>query len=361
MWEDNIRRVVPYTPGEQPRKKVIKLNTNECPYPPSGKVLRALREADYEALRLYPDPLCARLREVIAQYYGVGTENTFVGVGSDDVLSMCFLAFFAGKDPVLFPDITYSFYDVWAEVYGIPYRTIPLTEEFSINLKDYDRENGGVVICNPNAPTGVVHPLGEIEEFISANKDSVIIVDEAYIDFGGESAVGLIGKYENLAVVRTMSKSRALAGLRVGYAFGSEKLIGCLNDVKFSVNSYTMNMPSLIGAAAAMEDEEYFQEIRGRIIKTRTWVSEELRALGFRFRDSGTNFLFVTHPEKPAKEIFNKLRERDIFVRYFDRDRIREYLRISIGTDEEMRLLLTALEEILGINGRKDIMYGGLR
>ncbi len=310
-----------------------------------------MKEADYESLRLYPDPLCLKLRERIADYYGIGPENTFVGVGSDDVLSMCFLAFFAGKLPVLFPDITYSFYDVWAAVYGIPCKEIPLAEDFSIRLGDYPHENGGIVICNPNAPTGVVHPLSEIEEFVKKHDESVIIVDEAYIDFGGESAVRLIGKYENLAVVRTMSKSRALAGLRVGYAFGSKKLIGYLNDVKFSVNSYTMNLPSLVGAAAAMEDEEYFQEILGRIIKTRSRVSEELRSLGFRFRESGSNFVFVTHPEKDAEEIFEKLRERDIFVRHFNRERIRNYLRISIGTDEEMVILIKALGEILGKKG----------
>ncbi len=354
MWEDQIRKVVPYTPGEQPGRKVIKLNTNECPYPPSERVICALREADYESLRLYPDPLCLKLRKVIADYYGVTPENTFVGVGSDDVLSMCFLAFFAGKRPVLFPDITYSFYDVWASVYGIPFRTIPLTEDFTIRLSDYDRENGGIVICNPNAPTGASKPLSELEAFLERQQNSVVIVDEAYIDFGGESALRLIEKFENLCVVRTMSKSRALAGLRVGYAFGSARLIRYLNDVKFSVNSYTMNLPSLVGAAAAMEDEAYFQEIVSRVVKTRERVSKQLKRLGFQFCDPAANFVFVTHPGKPAEEIFDLLRQRDIYVRHFNRERIRNFLRISIGTDEEMDCLLKTLEEILGTAPRRE-------
>ena len=231
-FEDNIRRVVPYTPGEQPERKVIKLNTNECPYPPSPKAAECLRTLNTDSLRLYPEAACKTLVKAIGKYYGVDEECIFAGVGSDDVLSMCFLTYFAGKKPVIFPDITYSFYDVWASVYGIPYETIPLDEDFNIRIEDYKRENGGVVIANPNAPTGVALDLDQIEEIVKANRESVVIVDEAYIDFGSRTALPLINKYENVIVVRTMSKSRARAGMRIGYAFACRKLIGYLNDVK---------------------------------------------------------------------------------------------------------------------------------
>ncbi|MCR5650369.1 MAG: histidinol-phosphate transaminase [Lachnospiraceae bacterium] len=348
-FEENIRRVTPYTPGEQPVKKVIKLNTNECPYPPSPKVSDALKSMDTDALRLYSEVTCGTLTDALSSYYGVPKNRIFAGVGSDDVLSMCFLTFFAGKDPVLFPDITYSFYDVWASVYRIPYETIPLDDDFNIRPTDYHRRNGGVVIANPNAPTGVILSGELIEDVISHNKDSVVIVDEAYIDFGGESALPLIDRYDNLIVVRTMSKSRALAGMRIGYCFGNEKLIKYLNDVKYSVNSYTMNTPSLIAGAKAIEDDEYFKEITGRIIKTRETFSKSLRELGFTFRDSSANFVFAKPPVPfEALELFERLRERDIFVRHFKKpERISEYLRITIGTDEEMGELINALKEIM--------------
>ena len=344
---DNIRRVVPYTPGEQPKTKVIKLNTNECPYPPSPEVIRALREADYDRLRLYPDPVCDSFISALSEYYGVGKEKIFAGVGSDDVLSMCFMTFFNGDKPLLFPDITYSFYDVWAEVYRIPYRQIPLREDFTIDADDYMNENGGIVIANPNAPTGVAENSEKLERIIAGNQESVVIVDEAYIDFGGESCLPLIDKYDNLIVVRTMSKSREMAGMRLGYAFGNAELIKYLNDVKFSVNSYTLNMPSLIAGEAAIKDRGYFEEITGKVRTTREWCKGELKKRGFEFADSQTNFIFAGNPHYPAVRIFEELKKRGIYVRYFNKPRIDGYLRISIGTDEEMRGFISALDEIL--------------
>ena len=355
-YEENVRKVVPYTPGEQPGGKVIKLNTNECPYPPSPEVIKALKEFDHDALRKYPDPVCGELISALASYYGLGEDEVFVGVGSDDVLSMCFLTFFSGKDPILFPDITYSFYDVWAEVYGIPYKTIPLREDFSIDPADYKGiKNGGIVIANPNAPTGVAESLDVIEDIVSANPDVMVIIDEAYIDFGGETTLPLLKKYGNMMVVRTMSKSRALAGMRIGYAFGNKKAIKYLNDVKFSVNSYTMNMPSLKAGAAAIKDDAYFRDTVSKVTATREWTKNELKDLGFTFRDSAANFIFASHEgvlpgesrEDMAERIFTFLKEKDIYVRYFNKPRINGYLRISIGTDEEMRVLINALKEII--------------
>ena len=270
-----------------------------------------------------------------------------MGVGSDDVLSMAFLTFFNSNKPVLFPDITYSFYDVWAQLYRIPYEQIPLKSDFTIEPSDYFRENGGIVIANPNAPTGVELPLSAIEEIVKRNPDVVVIVDEAYVDFGGESALPLIDKYDNLLVVQTFSKSRSMAGMRIGYAFGSKKLIGYLSDAKFSFNSYTMNMPSLELGALAIEDRDYFEKTRSMIIRTRERTKEELSKLGFVFADSKTNFIFAMHPDRPGKELFEYLRQHDIIVRRFDLPRISEYLRISIGTDEEMDTLISVLKEII--------------
>lgn len=346
-FEDNIRKVFPYTPGEQPQRPVIKLNTNECPYPPSPAVKKALNEMDTALLRKYPDPSASLLVDAVASYYKLSPEQVFVGVGSDDVLSMCFLTYFHGKKPILFPNITYSFYDVWAEVYRIPYKQIPLTEDFSINPTDYHQENGGIVIANPNAPTGVLENLDFIEDILKANPDSIVLVDEAYIDFGGETALPLLDKYENLVIVRTTSKSRAMAGMRIGYAFGSKKLIKYLNDVKFSVNSYTMNLPSILAGKAVMEDDAYFREIVEKMVKTREWTKQELKRLGFKFRDSKTNFIFATHPTASAKTLFEQLKAQDIFVRYFNQPIINNYLRISIGTDAEMKKFIEVLEGLL--------------
>ena len=347
-WDDNVRKVIPYTPGEQPDfPDMIKLNTNETPYPPAPGVEEKIRNMKPEALRLYPAPGADSLVNALASYYHLKPEEVFVGVGSDDVLAMAFLTFFHSGKPILFPDITYSFYDVWADLFRIPYERQPLDEQFCIRKEDYLKENGGIISPNPNAPTGVELPLADIEEIISKNPDVVVIVDEAYIDFGGTSARELIRKYENLLVVQTFSKSRSMAGMRIGYAFGCPKIIRYLNDVKYSFNSYTMNRPSLEIGTAALEDEAYFQETRQKIIHTRERVKKELAKLGFRFADSKTNFLFVTHPEFDAEKLFQALKEKHIFVRYFKKPRIDQYLRITIGTDAEMDALLAFLHNYI--------------
>ncbi len=348
--EDNFRKVTPYVPGEQPKiPNLIKLNTNENPYPPAPGVRDALLKLaeDPSVLRKYPAPDCEILEEAIADYYGISRDRLFVGVGSDDVLSMAFLTFFNSKKPVLFPDITYSFYDVWAEVYGIPYKQIPLDENFEIRAEDYRMENGGIVIANPNAPTGVAKPKAWMEDFLKEHTDTVVIVDEAYVDFGAESVIDLIDKYENLLVVQTFSKSRSMAGMRIGMAFGSKLLIKYLKDVKFSVNSYTMNTTSLLLGVEAIRDDAYFREKVQAVIATRERVKLQLKSLGFVFRDSKTNFIFASHPAMDASEIMKKLRERGIIVRHFSKPRIDQYLRISIGTDAEMDELIKALAEIL--------------
>lgn len=348
--EDNFRKVTPYVPGEQPKiKNLIKLNTNENPYPPAPGVRKALEElaSDIGILRKYPAPDCEILEEAISEYYGISRDKLFVGVGSDDVLSMAFLTFFNSDKPVLFPDITYSFYDVWAEVYRIPYKQIPLNEQFEINIEDYRIENGGIVIANPNAPTGVSKGKAWIEDFLKEHRDSVVIVDEAYVDFGAESVIDLIDSYENLLVVQTFSKSRSMAGMRIGMAFGCENLIKYLKDVKFSVNSYTMNTTSLLLGVEAIRDEEYFRVHVDKIIATRERAKLQLKSLGFEMPDSKTNFLFVTHPRMRAEKIFASLRERGIIVRHFAKPRIDNYLRISVGTDEETEKLVNAMAEIL--------------
>ena len=347
-WEENVRKIVPYVPGEQPDVPgMIKLNTNECPYPPAPGVQAAIAAMQSRDLRLYPDPDASVLVEGLADYYGVKKEQVFVGVGSDDVLSMAFLTFFNSDKPVLFPDITYSFYDVWADLYRIPYETCALDDDFRIRPQDYKRLNGGVIFPNPNAPTGVYEPLDLVEEIVRANRDVVVIVDEAYIDFGGESALPLTRKYDNLLVVQTFSKSRAMAGMRIGFAMGDEKLIKYLSDAKFSFNSYTLNRPALALGAEALKDRAYFEEITGRIVATRERVKGELKKLGFTFPDSLTNFIFATHERIPAAQIFQALRERNIYVRHWDKPRISDYLRITVGTDEEMDTLLAFLREYI--------------
>ena len=344
-WERNIRRVVPYTPGEQTNEKVIKINTNECPYPPAPGVEKALKELNYESLRLYPKPAADDLVNAIAKYYGKKSSQVFVGVGSDDVISMAFLAYFNSDKPVLFPDVTYSFYDVWADVYRIPYEKQALDDNFRIKPEDYYRENGGIIFPNPNAPAGIYESLDMIEDIVKHNPDSVVIIDEAYIDFGGKSALALTDKYENLLVVQTFSKSRAMAGMRIGFAIGSEKLIKYLNDVKYSVNSYTMNTPSLVVGPIAIEDDAYFKETTGKIIKTREWMKKELKALGFTFPDSMSNFIFATHKDYDAEELLKYLRENKILVRHFKGERVKDYLRISVGTDEQAEALIETLKK----------------
>lgn len=347
-WEKNVRTVDPYVAGEQPKQAgVIKLNTNECPYPPSPMVRKAAEDFDCEKLRLYPDMNAEKLVNALAGYYHVKPEQIFVGVGSDDVLAMAFMTFFNGDKPILFPDITYSFYDVWADVFRIPFRTCPLDEDFCIRKEDYLVPNGGIVIPNPNAPTGVLEATAMFEEILQANPDSVVIIDEAYIDFGGESMLPLIEKYDNLMVVQTFSKSRAMAGIRIGFAIANEKLIRYLKDVKFSFNSYTMNMPSIEMGTAAVLDDAYFKEIVGKIVATREWTKEQLRELGFTFADSKSNFIFATHKSVPARDIFLALKENNIYVRYWNKPRIDNYLRITIGTDEQMQKLITFLKTYL--------------
>lgn len=347
-WEAYVRKVVPYVPGEQPQdERMIKLNTNENPYPPAPGVLRALKEFDTDKLRLYPEPTCKVLVDAIAENYGLDSGQVFVGVGSDDVLAMIFLTFFNSKKPVLFPDITYSFYDVWADMLRIPYEVRALDENFLIKKEDYYGENGGVIFPNPNAPTGILMELSEIEDIIAHNRDVIVVVDEAYIDFGGVSALPLIEKYDNLLVVQTFSKSRSLAGMRVGYAMGNPKLIRYINDVKYSFNSYTMNQTALALGVEAIRDRAYFEETRQKIIDTREWTKKELKALGFMFGDSMSNFIFAAHERIPAKELFEALRKEHIYVRYFSKERIENYLRISIGTREEMETFVEFLKNYL--------------
>ena len=349
-WEDNVRTVTPYVPGEQPKdtEKVIKLNTNEMPYPPSPKVIQALAEFDADKLRLYPPADVAPLRDALAKHYGFGNDEVFVGVGSDDVLSMAFLTFFYSDRPVIFPDITYSFYDVWADVYRIPYETKPLDKDFHIIKSDYLCPNGGIVIANPNAPTGVSEEadVSFIEDIVAGNPESVVIVDEAYVDFGAVTALPLVRKYDNVLIVRTFSKSRAFAGMRIGFAIGSKKLIKYLNDVKYSINSYTMNRPAIELGLASLSDTEYFEKTVSDVIRTREWTKKELKARGFDVTDSRTNFVFASPSGIKAGDLFTKLRERGIYVRWWDKDRIRDWLRISIGTDDEMRIMVAAIDDI---------------
>ncbi len=347
-WENYVQKVVPYVAGEQPKdQNVIKLNTNENPYSPAQGVAEVIRNFDCEILRKYPDPNVSALVDILAQYHGLDNNQVFVGVGSDDVLAMSFLTFFHSEKPILFPDITYSFYDVWADLYRIPYECQTLDENFCIKIEDYKKENGGIVLANPNAPTGVMAEVSVLEEIIAANRDSVVIIDEAYVDFGGASCVSLIEKYDNLLVVQTFSKSRSLAGMRIGYAMGSSKLIQYLNDVKLSFNSYTMNTLTIVAGVASMMDEAYFRENIAKVVATRERTKLELAKLGFTFGDSKTNFIFATHKTVPAQEIFEALRKNKIYVRYWNKPRIANYLRISIGTDEEMDKMLTFLATFL--------------
>ena len=337
-WSRRIRDAVPYVPGEQPRGRTfIKLNTNENPYPPSPKVVEAVKSAAGEGLRLYPDPECAGLRAAAAKLHGVTPEQVFPGNGSDEVLAFCFQAFFDPERPILFADITYTFYAVYTDYFGLKAWQIPLDEDFSLPVERFCKaENcGGVVIANPNAPTGR-----------SVDLDVVVLVDEAYVDFGGVSADTLLKEYDNLVVVRTLSKSRALAGLRVGYALGSPNLIAGLCCVRDSINSYTVDRLAQAGAVAALEDGPYFEEMRERVIRTRERTEERLRAMGFAVLESKANFLFVSHPKRTGKALLDGLREQGILVRWFDRPRIGNYLRISVGTDDEMDALCAALKAL---------------
>ncbi len=351
-WEANIRKVVPYTPGEQPNQPdMIKLNTNENPYPPAPGVRRVMEELKEERLRLYPDPTASLLVNALAEAYGRPAEQFFVGVGSDDVIAMAFQTFFNSEKPILFPDITYSFYSVWADLFRVPYERPALNEQFEIVKEDYYRENGGIIFPNPNAPTGVYMELCEIEDILKHNPDVIVIVDEAYVDFAGPSAMSLVDKYDNLLVVQTFSKSRSMAGMRIGFAVGNPELIKYLNDVKYSFNSYTMNQTSLVMGAEAVKDAAYFQETLQKIVDTRERTKAELRKLGFSFPDSQANFIFAKHESCPAKELFEALKEQHIYVRYFQSPRIDNYLRITVGTDAEMDALLDFLRTYLKHRG----------
>lgn len=345
---NKLRKIDPYVPGEQSQAaNLVKLNANENPYPPSPRVTEVLRTFDAAKLALYPDANGLRLKNALAARFSVKNTQVFLGNGSDDVLALAFQSFFCSDLPILYPDITYSFYPVWCDLLRVPYETVPLDDDFCVNVRDYDKPNGGVILPNPNAPTGRGVTLDFIEDLLQHNADSVVIIDEAYVDFGAQSAVALIDKYENLLVVQTMSKSRSLAGQRIGYALGSETLISTLEAVKNSYNSYTMDMIALETGAASVEDETYFRQTCDQVIATRTRSAKALAALGFTVLPSQSNFLFVTHPNKAAKAIFEALRKQNIFIRYFSLPRIDNYLRITIGTDEQMDKLFAALKSIL--------------
>lgn len=343
-----LRRIDPYVPGEQPQSDdIIKLNANENPYPPAPGVAEVLRTFDASRLALYPDANGKALKTALANRFGVKPTQVFLGNGSDDVLALAFQSFFCSQQPILYPDITYSFYPVWCDLFRIPYETVPLDENFCVNIRDYDKPNGGIVLPNPNAPTGRGVSLDFLEDLLQHNADCVVIIDEAYVDFGAQSAVPLLQKYENLLVVQTMSKSRSLAGLRIGYALGSETLIATLEAVKNSYNSYTMDAVALAAGEAAVADEAYFQETCRKVVATRERTADALRKLGFTVSPSLTNFLFVTHPTQKAPEIFEYLRQKNIFIRYFKLPRIDNYLRITVGTDEQMDRLVQALRDFL--------------
>ncbi len=347
-WSDVVKTLTPYVPGEQPQlDKLVKLNTNESPYPPSPQVLQAIAAVNADTLRLYPDPESVALRRAIAARNGLQLEQVFVGNGSDEVIALAFLALLKHQLPLYFPDVSYSFYPVWSDLYDIDYATIPVRQDFSIDPDSFPTPNGGIIIPNPNAPTGMLMSQDSIRSLLRKSADSVVVIDEAYIDFGGESAVALINEFDNLLVVQTLSKSRALAGLRVGFAMGSTVLIEALLRVKNSFNSYPLDVIAQRAALASIEDEDYFRSSCLRLIKSRDALSIALGTLGFTVLPSGANFIFTSHPHYPAGQLFARLRERGIVVRYFDKPRIDNHLRISIGTEEDNATLIDALRELL--------------
>ena len=347
FWSGRIREMTPYVPGEQPRGQTfIKLNTNECPYPPSPRALEAVRAAAGDSLRLYPDPECLELRQTIARRYRLSENQVFMGNGSDEVLAFAFQAFFDPEREIVFPRVSYSFYPVYARYFGLRYRQVPMKDDLSVDLDAMMGDNGGVVIPNPNAPTGMALPLERIEALLRANPEAVVIVDEAYVDFGADSAVPLIRDYPNLLVVQTASKSRALAGLRVGWALGSSNLIDGLRCVRDCINSYTVDRVAAAGLKGAMEDEGYFQSVRGRVMATRDRTAQKLAELGFSVLPSRANFLFVSRPGVSGAALQAGLRERGILVRRWDDPLIADWLRITVGTDGDMDALLAALAEL---------------
>ncbi|MEJ2591075.1 MAG: histidinol-phosphate transaminase [Candidatus Thiodiazotropha sp.] len=347
-WSPVVNQLTPYVPGEQPKvDNLVKLNTNENPYGPSPKVIEAIRGELGDGLRLYPDPGSTRLRETVAAYYHMKPEQVFIGNGSDEVLAHAFFAFFQHPRPLLFPDISYSFYPVYCDLYDIDYRTVPLREDFSICLDDYDSANGGIIFPNPNAPTGRLLPLDDIERLLERNRESVVVVDEAYIDFGGESAARLVGRYPNLLVIQTLSKSRSLAGMRIGLALGHPGLIEGLIRVKDSFNSYPVDRLALAAAVAAFEDETYFSTARQKVIDAREQLAAALDDLGFEVVPSAANFLFVRHPGRDAAELAAALRRQGVIVRHFALPRIDQHLRITVGTPPQNHRLIDCLKRIV--------------
>ena len=347
-WTKNLRNIEPYVPGEQSKDKdIVKINANENPYPPSPKAAEVLKSFDTNKLRFYPSANSTKLKEAIAKYYKVDVSNVFVGNGSDDVLAVAFQSFFNSEKPIVYPDMTYSFYPVWCSLFGIKYKNYPVGDDFRINPEDYKEKNGGVVIPNPNAPTSLGEGLDFVEKILNYNQDSVVIIDEAYVDFGGTSSIPLIDKYENLLVTGTFSKSRSLAGLRIGFAIGSKALIDVMEAVKNSYNSYTVDSLSIEMGAASIEDDEYFKSTCKKVIKTRERVTLELKKLGFDVLDSQTNFIFVTHNKHNMKSLFEYLKTQKVFIRYFSLPRIENYVRITIGTNEEMDIFLEKTKEFI--------------
>lgn len=348
FWSPLVHSLTPYVAGEQPAiSGLVKLNTNESPYGPSPRALAAISEAANDTLRLYPDPTALRLRKAIAESHDLDPDEVFVGNGSDEVLAHTFQALLNHENPLLFPDITYSFYPTYCRLYGIQYREVPLDEEMRVRIEDYRQSCGAIILPNPNAPTSIAQPLAEIEALIREHADQVIVIDEAYVDFGGESAIPLVRKYPNLLVIQTFSKSRGLAGLRVGFAVGQRPLIEALGRVKDSFNSYPLDRLALAGAVASWEDKDWFREHRDLIVASRERLAMALQRLGFDVLKSSANFLFARHPNKAGAELARELRNKAILVRHFPRERIRDFLRISIGTDAECDQLLAALKEIV--------------
>jgi histidinol-phosphate aminotransferase len=354
LWSPGIRGLAPYTPGEQPAiSQLIKLNTNENPYPPSPAVLTALHAAVNADLRRYPDPQGGALKQTLADLHGLTPAHVFLGNGSDEVLAHAFLALLKHELPTLFPDVSYSFYPVYCALYGIAFETVPLDPDFQILVTDYARPNGGIVLPNPNAPTGSALTLAQLRTLLAHASASVVVVDEAYVDFGAESAVPLVREFPNLLVVQTLSKSRSLAGLRVGFAIGDAGLIEALNLVKGCFNSYPLDRLALAGAQAALVDTAYFEMTRHQVMQSRQWLAQELRSLGFQVLPSSANFILARHPSRDAKEIQQQLRARKILVRHFAQSRIEQFLRISVGTEQECQALVVALQDLLAAAGRQ--------
>lgn len=354
FFSQKVNNLKPYIPGEQPKNKgYIKLNTNENPYPPSRKVIKAIKNMDLKKLRLYPDPESEQLREVYAKYLGLNLENIFVGNGSDEVLSIAFQTFFADKIDILIPDITYSFYNVYCDLYNIKQKEIPLRQDYTINIEDYNIKNNGIVIANPNALTGIYLSKKDIEKLIKKNPKSIVLIDEAYIAFGGESVSSLVKKYNNLIVIQTLSKANSLAGLRVGFAIGNKDLISGMNKVKNSINSYPIDRISQMSAKESIKDKKYFDKIINKICKTRIETINNLKKLGFNCLDSKANFIFVMHNKYKAEDIFLFLRKNKILVRYFKKPRLENGLRITIGKPNDMKKLIKVLEKYINEREQK--------